>query len=199
MRIIGGRLKGRQLLTVPGLAVRPTIARLKESYFNIVGDAVPGARFMDLCAGAGSMGIEALSRGAAEAIFVEQSRRALAVLRRNLAKCGLTSGYRIVAGDLFRELPRLAAHHPGVELIYFDPPYFEDLYEPTLELVARHRLLAPGGLLAADHFKKTALPSRVGELVRVRQVRHGDAVLTFYAVAEPVSGDDSRATNGDDD
>ncbi|MBN2431825.1 MAG: 16S rRNA (guanine(966)-N(2))-methyltransferase RsmD [Acidobacteria bacterium] len=186
MRIIGGRLKGRQLLTVPGLAVRPTIARLKESYFNIVGEEIAGARFLDLCAGAGSMGIEALSRGAAEAIFVEKSRPALAVLRRNLAKCGLTSGYRIVAGDLFRELPRLAAHHENVDLIYFDPPYFENLYESTLELVARQRLLAQGGLLAADHFKKTPLPSRVGELVRVRQVRHGDAVLSFYAWTAPM-------------
>jgi 16S rRNA (guanine(966)-N(2))-methyltransferase RsmD len=184
MRIIGGRLKGRQLLTVPGLAVRPTIARLKESYFNIIRAELPGARFLDLCAGAGAMGIEAISRGAAEVVFAEKSRTALDVLRRNLEKCGIDTGFRILAGDMFRELPRLFPAQPPFHFIYFDPPYFEDLYRRALEMVAAHNMLAGGGLLAADHFKKTAVPDRVDRLARVRQVRHGDAVLSFYAWAE---------------
>ncbi len=180
MRVIAGRYRGRRLFALPGDAIRPTINRLKETYFNIVREEIEGARFLDICAGSGSMGIEALSRGAAEVVFVEQSRQALKVLQRNLERCGIDSGYRIVAGDLFHELPRLNAVGERFDLIFFDPPYFRDLYRRTLTLIGKSRLLAPDGILAADHFKKTEIPDTAGRLTRSRMVRQGDSVLSFY-------------------
>lgn len=181
MRVIGGRYKGRRLHAPADLEIRPTISRLKECYFNIVRERVPGARFLDLCAGTGSMGIEALSRGAREVVFLDSGRQAETLIRRNLAICGVAEGARLIGGDLFRELPRLGLEKAPFDLVYFDPPYFRGIYERTLTLVGEHGLLAPDGLLAANHFKKVALPETVGSLGRVREVRQGDSVLAFYA------------------
>ncbi len=180
MRVIAGRLRGRRLFVLPDLSIRPTIGRLRESFFDIVQDRIDGARFLDLCAGSGSIGIEALSRGAAHVTFVEKSHRAAQVLRRNLDHCGLTDGYRLLQADIFQEIPRLARDGEPFDLIYFDPPYFRDLYHRTLELLSECALLAPEGLLAANHFKKTPLPDACGRLQCVREVQHGDSVLSFY-------------------
>jgi len=187
MNVNAGRLRGRRLLSVPDLSVRPPSGKLRECFFDIVGERIVGAHFLDICAGSGSMGIEALSRGAGQVTFVEKSTRALAVLRKNLSLCGPESGARVVAGDLFRELPRLARSNVPFELVYFDPPYFADLYERALALIAAQRLLAPGGTLATHHFKKTLLPENVDALVRLRVVAHGDARLSFYGRADDAS------------
>ena len=181
MRVIAGRYRGRQLHALPDLTIRPTIARLKESFFNIVQDRVAGCHFLDLCAGSGAMGIEALSRGAAEVVFVESSPQAAAILQRNLTHCGITGGYRLCREDLRQAIPALSRPGHRFDLIFFDPPYFEGLYQPTLELIDRFPLLTQDGVLIADHFKKTVLPDRVGSLHRVRLTRQGDGVLSFYA------------------
>ena len=184
MRVIAGRLRGRRLFVLTDLSIRPTIGRLRESYFDIVRDRIEGARFLDLCAGSGSIGIEALSRGAAHVAFVEKSHRAAQVLRRNLDHCGLSEGYRLLQGDIFQEIPRLARDGEPFDLIYFDPPYFRDMYQRTLELLSECALLAPEGLLAANHFKKTPLPDACGRLRCIREVQHGDSVLNFYGWAD---------------
>jgi 16S rRNA (guanine966-N2)-methyltransferase len=185
MRVIAGRLRGRRLFVLPGLSIRPTIGRLRESYFDIVQDRIDGARFLDLCSGSGSVGIEALSRGAAQVVFVEKSHRAVQVLRRNLDHCGIGSGYRLLPADIFQEIPRLAREGDRFDLVYFDPPYFRDLYDRTLDLLAQCELLAPNGLLAANHFKKILLPDTCGALRRIRVVQHGDSTLSFYGWASP--------------
>lgn len=188
MKIIAGRLGGRRLLSVTDLSVRPPSGKLRECYFDIVGAQVHGARFLDVCSGTGSMGIEAFSRGAGQVTFVEKSARALAVLRKNLALCGPAAACRILGGDLFRELPRLRQSGAQFDLIYFDPPYFEDLYDRALRLISAERLLDPGGSLATHHFKKTELPGQAGELHRFRVVAHGDARLSFYGWGDGQSG-----------
>jgi 16S rRNA (guanine(966)-N(2))-methyltransferase RsmD len=180
MKIIAGRLKGRRLFLPPDLSIRPTIARLRECYFDIVQDRIDGARFLDLCAGSGSVGIEAVSRGAAEVVFVELSERSLKYLRKNLAHCGIEAGVRVVRGDVAAQIPRLGRGGERFDLIYFDPPYFEGLYAGTLAAVAGSGILAAGGLLAANHFKKVAVPPAAGSLACVRTVRHGDSALSFY-------------------
>ena len=185
MRVIAGRYRGRRLSVLPDLSIRPTIGRLRESYFDIVQGRIDGARFLDLCSGSGSMGIEALSRGAAHVVFIEKSRRALQVLRRNLDHCGIQEGFRLIPGDIFQEIPRLARQGERFDLIYFDPPYFRDLYERALELLDQCPLLEPGGLLAANHFKKVPLPDGSGALRRVREVQHGDSVLSFFGFPDP--------------
>jgi len=180
MRVISGQFKGRRLTSLPGQEIRPTIARLKESFFNIVQSRIRGSRFLDLCAGSGSMGIEALSREASEVVFLEQSRKAIGVLQKNLTQCRIKAGFKIVHGDLFKELPKMTTSDEPFDIIFFDPPYFQDLYETALELVSTTHILATDGILAADHFKKTTIPDRAGELIRTRMVRHGDAILSFY-------------------
>lgn len=184
MRVIAGLYRGRRLAALPDSSIRPTIARLRESYFNIVQARIAGSSFLDLCSGSGSIGIEALSRGARQVVFIEKNRRALAVLQKNLDHCGIGQGFQIISGDIFREIPRLGEQGENFDLIYFDPPYFQEMYETTLRLVAAARVLAPAGLLAADHFKKTELPEQVGDLRRRRMVRHGDSVLSFYGWSE---------------
>lgn len=193
LRVIAGNLRGRRLLVPPGLDVRPTTGRLRECYFNIVRDMVPGCRFLDICAGSGSNGIEAISRGAADVVFVERGKEALAVLEKNLASCGIRKGFRVAANDLFRELPRLGRAGEQFDLIFFDPPYFQDLYTRTIAQVGKSRLLAPGGLLAVDHFKKVGVPDRLEGLEAIRTSRQGDSCLTFYAWE-----DDGRTNDGED-
>jgi len=189
MRIIAGRLKGRQLFLPPDLSIRPTIGKLRECYFDIVQDRIDGARFLDLCAGSGSVGIEALSRGAAAVVFVELSERSLKYLRKNLARCGIEAGVRVVRGDIAAQIPRLARDGEQFDLIYFDPPYFEGLYDKALAAVAGSNLLAPRGLMAVNHFKKVNVPESAGGLECVRTVRHGDSALSFYVRQHPPDAD----------
>ena len=184
MRVIAGQYKGKTLVVPRGHDVRPTIARLKESYFNIVDSEIENARFLDLCAGSGAMGIEALSRGADYVIFLERNKKAVQSIRSNLLRCGIRQQFDLIHGDLFQELPRLTARKEGFDLIYFDPPYFGDIYERGLQQIADGGLLNENGLLAAHHFHKTEIPSQVEGLSRVRQTRHGDAQLSFYQTAD---------------
>ncbi|HOT01142.1 MAG TPA: 16S rRNA (guanine(966)-N(2))-methyltransferase RsmD [Acidobacteriota bacterium] len=189
MRIIAGRLRGRQLFLPPDLSIRPTIGKLRECYFDIVRDLIGGARFLDLCAGSGSMGLEALSRGAAEVVFVEMSERSLKYLRKNLAHCRVEDGVRVIRGDVLVQIPRLARDGKQFDLIYFDPPYFEGLYDKALAVVAGSSLLAPGGLVTVNHFKKVMVPAASGGLECVRTVRHGDSALSFYVRRQPPDSD----------
>lgn len=189
MRIIAGRLKGRQLFLPPDLSIRPTIGKLRECYFDIVQDRIGGARFLDLCAGSGSVGLEALSRGAASVVFVEMSERSLKYLRKNLSHCQVEAGVRVIRGDIQAQIPRLAQDGGQFDLIYFDPPYFEGLYDKALAAVAGSGLLAPGGLMTVNHFKKVDVPESSGALERVRTVRHGDSALSFYVRQDPPDAD----------
>ena len=194
MRVTGGRYKGRRLFAPADLDIRPTIARLKECYFNIVRERVSGARFLDVCAGTGSMGIEALSLGAAETVFVDLSPQSRALVGRNLAQCGIREGYRQVTGDLFKELPKLEREGHPFDLVYFDPPYFQGLYERALALMGKGRLLAENGLLCTNHFKKTVVPQAAGSLRLSREVRQGDSVLAFYEHAREHRPEPAPAT-----
>lgn len=193
MRIQGGRLRGRMIHSSSDPGLRPTIARLKSCYFNIVRDRLTGARFFDACAGAGAMGVEALSQGAALAVFAEKSPVSLSALKKNLSTLGLDDA-TVLGGDLFREIQEMGRRRVTFDLVYFDPPYFKGMYEKFFRLAGKWRLLAPGGLLAANHFKKVDIPEECGGLKRVRSVRQGDSVLSFYEWGEPPRG---TPTTGD--
>ncbi|MCS6817528.1 MAG: 16S rRNA (guanine(966)-N(2))-methyltransferase RsmD [Blastocatellia bacterium] len=181
MRVIAGLYKGRRLKSLSGREVRPTPDRLRESLFNILRPRLTGARFLDLCAGTGSVGIEALSRGARQVTFVERSPAVIAVLRRNLSACGIGDGIVVLQQDAVRALEQFGAHGETFDIIFFDPPYASMLYDPVLECLARKPwVLAPEGVLIVMHHAKRALEPRYGELERVRQVRQGENVLSFY-------------------
>ena len=180
-RIIGGEGKGRRLKSPRGLATRPTGARVRQTLFDILAPRLPGGRFLDAFAGAGAVGLEALSRGAALVVFVESAAGAVAALRANTELLGHAGGeLRVVRQDTRVALAALADAGERFDVIYVDPPYASDLYEQTLEQVGRMGLLEPDGVAVAEHFHKRALPERIGTLARVREVRVGDHRLSFY-------------------
>ncbi len=196
MRIVAGQFRSRTLQAPAGLATRPTSDRLRETLFNVLAPRIEGAAFLDLYAGSGAVGIEALSRGAASVEFVERDPAALAVLRANLAGLGLTERFRIHAGGVGGWLRKLGSGGSSgsalrFDLVFLDPPWVEaGEYAGTLGLLGGGQtpsgrgLLAPGALVIAEHRKKERLEDRYGALERTRLLKQGDAALSFYA-AEP--------------
>ena len=179
-RIITGRGKGRRLQAPAGAHTRPTGARVKQTLFDILAPRLPGCRFLDACAGSGGIGLEALSRGASRVVLIETSAPAVAALRANAALLADAGGeVRIFRQDARVALPALAAAGESFDLVYLDPPYESELYEPLL-LACGGPLLAAGGLVVAEHFHKRALPETIGPLRTVRDVRVGDHRLSFY-------------------
>lgn len=178
LRIIAGELKGRRLAAVPGRHTRPTADRIREALFNILGP-LAGAEVLDLFAGTGALGIEALSRGAAFAVFVEKSPAALAVIRRNTAACGLTGRSRVIAWDAARNLNCLPPLGRRFTLVLLDPPYGRGLAGPALGHLVRSGCLAPGARVvveeAADAAQTAAGPGLAVEDAR----RYGRTVVSF--------------------
>jgi 16S rRNA (guanine(966)-N(2))-methyltransferase RsmD len=183
MRVIAGTFRSRTLQAPAGLATRPTSDRLRETLFNVLTPRIQGAAFLDLYAGSGAVGIEALSRGAATVVFVERAPTAIRVLQANLAGLGLTEGYRIVVRSVVGYL-RDAEGGPRFDLVFLDPPYdAASEYAATLELLGGSwaGALADGALVIAEHRRKEVLEDRYGQLHRTRLLKQGDAALSFYA------------------
>lgn len=185
MRVVAGRLGGRALKAPAGDATRPTGARVKEALFSILGD-LRGSRVLDLYAGSGALGIEALSRGAERAVFVENARPALACLRENLARLGLEGQAHVVAARVAEARRELESRGP-FDLVLCDPPWREvDRAFEELQALAARGLLARGGRLVLEHDAKA--PPRVDEgrdagaraLVQVDRRRWGDTAITFF-------------------
>jgi len=194
MRIISGTYRSRRLRTLRGLALRPSSDRLRETLFNILGADVNDSVFVDLFAGSGAVGIEALSRGARRAIFVEHHPAAIQLLRANLRSLGIAvAGPRdktfagaaeIIALDALAGLEKLAARGLKAGFIFADPPYADSgAYSAVLDWLGDCTLLAPGGRVILEHSRRHELPVVAGQLERTRVVQQGDAVLSFYALA----------------
>lgn len=172
MRVIGGEFRSRRLKSLPGAATRPTPDRLRETLFDILQGRVEGATFLDAYAGTGAVGIEALSRGASHAYFLERSRAAIETLRENLDTLGLERRSTVVPGPVLLTLPRYPAN-----IAFLDPPYdLEREYAAALDLLAQ----APPGLTVVQHSIRLTLPEEVSPLHRTRSVRQGDNMLSFY-------------------
>lgn len=196
MRVIAGTFRSRILKSLKGLALRPTSDRLRETLFNVLGPNVAGARFVDLFAGTGAIGIEALSRGAAEVVFIENHKPAVALIRKNLDSLGIRSGFTLIPLDVLRGLETLASKAKGAksgfDVIFLDPPYAAAVdYARVLESLGSADLLASGGMVVAEHHRKFDLPEKVGALRRFRVLKQGDAALSFYR-----RGDATASENG---
>jgi len=179
MRVIAGSARGVPLLAPRNRDTRPITDRVKETLFGILGDRVPDARFLDLYAGSGAIGIEALSRGSTSADFVEHGRAAIESLRANLVKTRLEADARIHATDVERFL---AATTDGPwDLVAIDPPYEVRAIVAPLSALVRH--LAPGATIVVKHFWRTEMPS-IDRLVEVRQRRFGETMLTFLELED---------------
>lgn len=178
MRIIGGTLKGRRLPSPTWSGLRPTSDRLRETLFDILGDTVPGAIVLDACAGTGALGLEALSRGAAAATFIDRDARAAALIEANLERCRVTGRGTVIRGTLPRALVRVDADI-AFDLVLLDPPYEYDDHAVGAILSAAGRRTAAGGQVVVERRRRAATVV-VAPLRHLRRVRAGDSVLDFH-------------------
>jgi 16S rRNA (guanine(966)-N(2))-methyltransferase RsmD len=178
MRVIAGSARGIQLTAVPGSGTRPISDRVKEAVFNILGDTIINSRVLDLFAGTGSVGIEALSRGAEEALFVEKQPKAISTIRENLRRTGLQAGARVVRADVFKFL---AGEPEPFDLIYIAPPQYQGLWKKSLlALEANQHWLAADGLAIVQIFPKELEPLELMTLESIEQRKYGSTLLCFY-------------------
>jgi 16S rRNA (guanine966-N2)-methyltransferase len=184
MRVIGGKFRSRRLKSPGKLLMRPTSDRLRETLFNVLGAAITDSLFIDLYAGTGAIGIEAVSRGAREAIFVESHAVSARLVRENLKTLGIDRGVEVMEGDAVRALEKIAKRHMVADFIFLDPPY-DATDEPlrVLEFLDTSHLVAPYGLVIVEHSVKSELPERLDRLELTRLLEQGDAALSFYRLA----------------
>ena len=184
MRVIAGKFGSRRLRTLRGMQLRPSSDRLRETLFNILGPAVKDSLFVDAFAGRGAVGIEALSRGAREVVFIENHRPAAELIKENLQSLGIAAGAEVLAMDAIRGLEQVAAHRRLANFIFLDPPYARASdYLSVLDFLDGSRLIAPGGLVIVEHRRKLELPARLQNLEVSRIVEQGDSALSFYRLA----------------
>jgi len=188
VRVIAGTYKGRRLSAPSWTGLRPTSDKLRETVFNILAAKVPGARVLDLFAGTGALGIEAISRGAASVTFVERERRAQDLIADNLERCGITDGYVIIRASVEDALRRLRDRSAAVsaerfDVAFLDPPYDREPAGTDLEsvLASAADVMAQGGVLVLEHARRRPSLPVAGRLVRTREVTAGDSALAFYA------------------
>jgi 16S rRNA (guanine966-N2)-methyltransferase len=177
VRIVGGSLSGRVLRAPGGAATRPTSEKVREAVFNILG-SVEGDRVLDLFAGSGALGIEALSRGAAHATFIDAARPAVIAIRGNLRDLGLEDRASVVAGDAVASAARHAPETPW-RMVFIDPPYRSDLATRAV-LALPSGCLAPDAVIVIEHDRRNAPPDTLGSLLRTDQRRYGDTLISFF-------------------
>lgn len=185
MRIIAGKYRSRPLRSLRGMDIRPTSDRLRETLFNVLTAGNPaaleGSVWLDLFAGTGAVGIEALSRGAKQVYFVEASATAAAVIRQNLQSLGITSGYKLLQEKMPHAFWRMERAHVAADAIFIDPPYrMRETYRETLRVLAESPVVWAMSVIIAEHEKKFDPGDEFGELRRFRTLAQGSAALSFY-------------------
>ena len=184
MKIGSGKLRGRRIGAPAGRKTRPTSGRLRKALFDILAPRLQGARVLDLFAGAGSLGLEALSRGAHSVVFVERQRAAAEAIRKNAETLALSERAAVWRRDVRSALSALAGEEERFDVIFLDPPYRSALHAKSLERLGSLSLLRPGGIVVTEHHHKTVLADRYGRLVKHREVRAGESCLTFFREEE---------------
>ena len=180
MRVITGEYKGRKLETPVGNDIRPTSDKVKESIFNLLMNETYGRVFCDLFCGTGSLGIEALSRGATKCYFCDNSRESIRITKSNLAHCGAEEKAVVFFGEYTRCLNKIKE---PVDVFLLDPPYRAGLYEKCLELISNLDLLASDGIIIAEHDSRIDMPETAGSLVKERERRYGKTKVSIYRTA----------------
>lgn len=180
MRVISGVCKGQPLLAVPGKQTRPTTDKVKEAIFNMIGPYFTGGTCLDLFAGSGSLGIEALSRGLEKAIFIERNYQAIQTINKNLANCNLVERAEVFRNDAKRALKQLKKRGLTFDYIFLDPPYEKQLLMQVVEMIAEKALLVQGGMLVCEHEVQVGLQNKIGDLKMIRNVQYGLTSITIY-------------------
>jgi 16S rRNA (guanine966-N2)-methyltransferase len=184
MRVIAGKFKSRRLDAPEGVETRPTSDRLRETLFNVVAPRVEESVWLDLFAGTGAVGIEALSRGARMVYFVESSPKAVRVIRRNLSSLNVEDGFEIIEREASIALRMLDSQAVSCDFCFLDPPYRKmGDYEQVLGFLSQSRIIRPDSTVIAEHDKHFDPGEQFGALRRTRKLRQGDAVLSFYQLA----------------
>jgi 16S rRNA (guanine966-N2)-methyltransferase len=180
MRVISGSARGRPLKAVPGTGTRPTTDKVKEALFSMIGPYFDGGTALDLFAGTGGLGIEALSRGTEKAVFVDADLKSVDVVRRNLEATGLAARAEVYRNDAFRALKALAKREAKFDLVFLDPPYRLKIVGELLSELQTLRLLAPGATVVVEHDAKDSHDAPVGRLVPRRRADYGDTAITLF-------------------
>ncbi len=185
MRVVSGSAKGRRLHTPGKLDIRPTSDKIKESLFNVLGERVAESRFLDLCAGSGAVGIEALSRGAREVFFVDYSRESMELAKKNISLCGFglsdVPKVNMVYMEGERAIEKFAIDGISFDLVFVDPPYQGDILDIILAKISLHPLIvAEEGIVVVEHYSKRDIPGNLGPLSLDRSKRYGDTTLSYY-------------------
>lgn len=179
VRIIAGDARGARLKMVPGKHVRPTADRVKESLFSVIGPFFEGGKGLDLFAGTGSLGLEALSRGLHHMTFVDDSRASLETVKENVKLTKMVDRATLVKRDA-RAYVKTLANETGYAVIFLDPPYHEGFYETMLTLIGEKKLLTEEGTLVVEHPSKLEIPTEMAGLSAYRQLAYGDTAITLY-------------------
>lgn len=177
-------LKGRRIVLPKG--IRPTQDKVRKALFDILGD-LSGLSFLELFAGSGAIGLEAISRGAAEAVLVELNPASCEAIRKNIRQMQ-TESCSLLSGEAAKAIRGLSQAKHRFDIIFLDPPYYQQEAKKTLQTISACDILAPNGLIIAQHFKKDCLPDKLGVLSLFRQSRYGDTVLSFYRKSVPIEG-----------
>jgi len=174
-------VKGRRLASIQGLDIRPTSDLVREAIFNLIGQDILGIKVLDLFAGTGSLGIEALSRGAIEALFIDKSIQAIKQINKNLQRCGFEAAGSIIKKDLGRGLPRNRAFlKRRFGLVFMDPPYGQALIAPLLKELSDRKMLSPASIVVTESSKIDMLPAELGALQRVNGRTYGETRINIY-------------------
>jgi len=180
VRVIAGLVKGRQLKTPKGSNTRPLTDRVRGALFNILSAKAVESEFLDLFAGTGAVGIEALSRGASRAVFVELNRKAVELIRENLALTGFSERAEVFLADALRAIGLLSGKGERFDLIFIGAPYDSPILAKVIEKIAESELLKPDGILIAEHRKQHQLDPFYGKIKLYREAKYGETVLNFY-------------------
>ncbi len=188
MRVIAGKYRSRPLRSLRGMDIRPTSDRLRETLFDVLctgnPSALDGSVWLDLFAGTGAVGIEALSRGAAQVAFVESSPKAARLIEQNLRSLGIKDGVQVIQAEVLTELRRFQGANRAADFVFLDPPYrMQAAYRETLDFLARSSLLRVESIVIAEHDRKSDPGEVFGPLGRYRKLEQGDGALTFYRLS----------------
>jgi 16S rRNA (guanine966-N2)-methyltransferase len=180
LRVISGQAKGHKLKTIDGNSTRPTSDRVKESLFNIITSYILDADVLDLYAGTGNLGIEALSRGAASAVFVDKSRECFEVIKDNLNHTKLENSALVITGEVITTLNKLSMDNKKFDIIFLDQQYNKNLIQETLKVIDKNDIINDNGIVIAEKDVVDIIPEEVGRLKLTRNQKYGDTVLSFY-------------------
>ncbi len=184
MRIISGKVRGLKLNTPKNDDVRPTTDRVKESLFNIINGHIIDSNVLDLFAGTGSLGIECLSRGANKCVFVDVSKSSIDIVKSNIKKARVESESEVMNVDCKTAIDKLKVKNERFDLIFMDPPYYENLFVSSLQNISDAQILSQEGLIVVEHDTVEKLPDNVGKLVKQKSRKYGNTTLTFYIVED---------------